>query len=728
MARENESENGGRNAPNGTRAGDRLRRLGDDPDFESRAREAGRRALRRLAQPAPPSRTERRTLGSPALFAVVFSLTAAALYFSLAVVADHALALTPIVFLVGSVLALLSAMTYVEGASLHQERGGSTVFARYAFNELWSFIAGWVLLLDYTILIAVCVLTASHYLSPYWSELGGGWIEIAFCVIAIVYVALRNVRGLTAGRLSRLNVLAITNLVLLLVIIGIGFFQVFALDALTDPVKLGSEPSWEDLFFAMTLSAIAFVGLESASGLAGEVKVSRRGLKRLIGAGTAATAVVFVGIALVALSALPQVGNATSLSGSYLEMPVLGVVASYSPSWLADVLKYTVALSACMLLIAAANSAMLGLSRLAYSLATNRQIPSALGRLHPTHATPWVAITIAAVLSVVLVLPTDVDFLVGIYAFGAMIAITLAHLSVCVLRYREPDRPRPYAVPLSVPIGGGRLPLPSALGALISAAGWVSVVVLHDWARIVGGVWLALGLVLYLVYRRSESKPIFKRVTVPEVALRTEAPEADYGSILVPIFGRPLDDDIVQTAGRLAADEGADEAEGRAMIEALWVFEIPMALPLDASLPAQRLEQARQALRRAKAVGEEYAGVEVATATVRARRTGEAIVSEARRRGVEAIVLAAEEPTRIRGGALMGGRGGPRENFVGEVTKYVVTKAPCRVILTAPPSEESPPAPSANGPAPLPGDGGPTPDGPRPAVPQEVRQQDPGSR
>ena len=80
----------------------------------------------------------------------------------------------------------------------------------------------------------------------------------------------------------------------------------------------------------------------------------------------------------------------------------------------------------------------------------------------------------------------------------------------------------------------------------------------------------------------------------------------------------------------------------------------------------------------------------VATATVRTRRTGQAIVDEARRRGVEAIVLAAEEPSRIRGGALLGGRGGPLDNFVGEVTRYVVAKAPCRVILTAPPADRAP--------------------------------------
>src|SRR3712207_4310910 len=115
-------------------------------------------------------------------------------------------------------------------------------------------------------------------------------------------------------------------------------------------------------------------------------------------------------------------------------------------------------------------------------------------------------------------------------------------------------------------------------------------------------------------------------------------------------------------------------------------FEVPMALPIDARLPDAQLETARAALRRAKAVGEEYDGVQVATATVRARRAGQAIVEEAKRRGVEAIVLAAEEPTRVRGGALLGGLGGGRnEAFVGDITKYVVTKAPCRVIITAPP-------------------------------------------
>ena len=143
----------------------------------------------------------------------------------------------------------------------------------------------------------------------------------------------------------------------------------------------------------------------------------------------------------------------------------------------------------------------------------------------------------------------------------------------------------------------------------------------------------------------------------------------------------------MQTAGRLAGEENEDDGEGGAVIEALWVFEVPMALPLDARVVRRATcARARKALARAKAVGEEYEGVEVATATVRARRAGEAIVHEAKRRGVEAIVLAAEEPTGIRGGLRLGGKQGLHDTFVGETTRYVLQKATCRVILTAPPS------------------------------------------
>ena len=646
-------------------------------------------------QQAPHHRSvAKRSLGSPALFAIVYTSVAAAIYFSLGVVADHALGMTPFVFLIAGFMFVLAAMTYVEGSSLHQDRGGSTVFARYAFNELWSFVAGWAILLDYVILLAVTAFTATNYLAVFHHGFDSGTQELLLCFAILAYVVVRNIRGFSRTRVNRITALVLADIALQVVLIVLGLVRFFDLHALIDPIHLGTTPQWDDVIFAAGLAVVVFTGLESASGLAGEVAVGRAGLKRLIVSASATIMIVYVGIATVALMALPVRGNETSLSRNFLEAPMLGIAESFPEHWLRDSLKYVVALAAAATLIAAANSAMLGLSRLAYSLSTNRQIPSALGRLHPTRSTPFVLIIIAGLIAGALTAPQDLDFLVGIYAFGALLGLTIAHLAVCRLRYLEPDRDRPYKMPLGVRFRGGELPLPAVIGAVLSFIAWVSVVVLHSGARYVGFGWMAGGLLLYVVYRTTQGKSLTKRVLVPEKALRREATrELEYGSILVPLFGTPLDDDIIQTAGRLAGHEHDDfDSEEGATIEALWVFEVPMALPLDARLPEAQLQRAREALRRAKAVGEEYEGVEVATATVRARRAGQAIVDEARRRGVEAVVLAAEPPSKIRGGALLGGRGGPMDNFVGEVTKYVITKAPCQVILTAPPAADSAPA------------------------------------
>ncbi len=632
----------------------------------------------------------RRTVGSPPLFAIVYASAAGAIYFTLGIVASNALGLTPLVYLVGSVFFVLCMFTYVEGASLHQDRGGSFIFARYAFNELWSFIAGWAILLDYAILLGVSALAADHYVAAFWSPLGRGALALVVPLVIIAGVALVNVYAIaTQERLRRLALIAIADLGLQLVVVVLGLTLVFNPSTLVNPIQLGSAPTWSGFVFALTITAVAFTGLESASGLAGEVAVDRRGLQRLVSAGTIAVFILYVGLALVALTAVPVHNGVTALGSQLMNAPVLGVARAIHPAQVGDVLGYLVGGSATLVLLTTANAAMLGLSRLGFSLATNRHIPSAIGRLHARRSTPFVIIGAAALIAAALVIPEDLDLLIGIYAFGAMLAFTIAHVAICVLRYREPERRRPYRMPGSLSVRGGELPLPALLGALVAGAGWISVIVLHEPARYVGLGWMAGGLALYVVYRKTQGKSLTKRVSVPETTLRrTERHESEYGSILVPIFGRTLDDDIIQTAGRLASEDGDpdDDAPG-AVIEALWIFEIPLSLPIDARLPEARLQDAKSALRRAKAIGEEFDGVEVATATVRARRAGQAIVDEARRRGVEVIVLAAEEVSRIRGGALLGGGSGSQENFVGDVTKYVVAKAPCRVILTAPAAE-----------------------------------------
>lgn len=629
-----------------------------------------------------------RTLGVPALFAVGMSSVGASVYFALGVVARDALGLTPVAFLVAAAFLGITMMTYLEAASLHPERGGASTFARYAFDELWSFVAGWAILLDYLIVMALAATAVPHYLAAFWGGTGRGAVEEIVAIAVIGWVAWVNVRGLHANRLGLVLRLVLVNLAVLAAVVAAGLLIGIDPRAGFDTVELGSVPTWEGLIFATVIATVAMTGIEAASGLAGEVPLRGRELRRVVVSGSAAGLVLFVGISLMALAAVPVVGGTTELGGTYIGAPLLGVVSGYEPSWLMGGLGLIVGLVGALVLVQAVNTNMLGLSRLAYSLATNRQIPSAVGRLHRQRSTPYVAVGIASVAALGLVTFTDIEFLLGIFAFGALLTLTIAHVSVIVLRFREPESERAYRVPLSLAIGKGSVPLPALAGALASFGGWVSVVLLHEGARVAGIAWMAAGLALYVVYRLAEGHSLTRRFTVSADALR-ERPEAEYGSILVPIVGRPLDDDIVGTAGRLASEE-VERGEGGPVIEALYVIQVPMSLPLDARVPDEQVAAARRALARAKEVGEEYEGVEVATAMVRGRTLGAEIVSEARRRGVEAIVLAAEEPTRMAGGGRFGGRGLPVDRSVGEMTKYVVEKAACRVVLTAPAAEEMP--------------------------------------
>jgi APA family basic amino acid/polyamine antiporter len=424
---------------------------------------------------------------------------------------------------------------------------------------------------------------------------------------------------------------------------------------------------------------------------------------------------VFVGVSTVALMTLPvepgipvvgsqDSGYGTELGGQYVEAPVLGIVQSFTSTWVSDVMARIVGIVATLVLIQSANAGMVGITRTSYTLATHRQIPRGLARLHPRYTTPWIVIAIACVLVFLLLLPADIELLAGMFAYGALIAFLLAHLSVIAMRVREPNRRRPFKVPFNLRLRGIELPLPALVGAVLSFGAWIGVLIYHDEARLLGSLWMLVGVGLYVIYRSRQGLSLTRMVEVSPTTLASAEPEVQYGSILVPVFGEALDDDIMSTAGQLASEQD-DATEGGAVIEAVYVTEVPMSLPLNARLPEEKVEQARRALARAKQIGEQYQGVEVATAAVRGRTTGSTIVEEARRRGVEAIVIGAEPPSLIRGGGILGGVSGSRPSELGEVTAYVLEKSPCRVVVTAPPAGGEPELPVDGRPD---GDGGAT--------------------
>ncbi len=635
-----------------------------------------------------------RALGAPLLFAVAYSAVGFSLYFSLGVVADRGLGLTPLIFLAAGLLFVLATLSFAEGGAMFLDRGGSANLARHAFNELIAFIAAWALLIDFILVIALAAVSAPHYLSPIWDGFAEGTGEVLTAVGIVVAVALINIRGwLGLRRQGLLVALAIGDLAVQVLLIVVGVAVVFEPAALTENLDLFTSPSLEDAIYALVIATVAFAGIEAAADLAPDLEWDAPSLRRSVTAGATLLPILYAGVAAVALMAVPVVigpnGPETALGGAYIEDPVLGVARNFDPQWVSDAMQVAVVAVAPAVLIWAASTAMLGLSRHVYALATNRQIPSWLGKLGRRQGTPHVAILAAAAIAIGLVIPGDIEMLAGIYAFGATLSIAIAHAAVLRMRRTRPHDPRPFRVPFDFRVGGIDVPIPAVIGFVLTGLAWISVLAFHDEARWVGGGWMVFGLVAYVIYRKGfEQTTLTKRVEVPAEALTKQRLEAEYEDILVPIFGSELDDDIVSTAGRLA-DAALQPGERQPRLRIVYVIERPLTVPLTAPIPREMLEAADRAIDRAKAVAGEYETVEVQEMVVKARSQGAGIVQAARDTDAEVIVMGAEPPTRIRGGAILGGIGGHRPAEIGPVTEYVLNKAPARVLVTAPVGPEA---------------------------------------
>ncbi len=625
------------------------------------------------------------------LVAITYSSVGFSIYFALGVVAKRGLGLTPVIFLIAGFLFVLTMLTYVEGGAMLRERGGSSALARHAFNELVAFVAGWVILLDYLIVIALAVLTVPHYLEPVTGDLNAYWTT-AITAGVVLYITALNVLDIPARRRPRALIgLALADLVLQLMVIAVGLTVVFNPERLTDSIHLFTTPSVSDAVYATVLAMLAYAGIEAVSNLAPDLNLKTKDFGRIVVRSVWLVPVIYAGMAVVALMAVPVVngpsGPETALGEQFIEAPVLGVVSAYDPAWVADGMRWLVALIATPLLVFAANTAMLGVSRHTYTLAVNRQIPSWLGQLDRRYEVPYKAILICAAGVFALAMLGDVELLAGIYAFGATLAITIAHVSVIKLRRDDPDRLRPYRIPGNFNLHGTWIPLPAVAGALLSGLALVSVVLLHDAARWVGLGWLLFGLVAYVIYRRGiEQTSLTKQVTVDPRALTRPKVSISLHNIIVPIFGTKLDDDIVSTAGRLAADEDADAEDGHARLTVLYLIEVPMSLELEGPIDDEYEAEAVRASERAREIAEEYADVQVGVEIVRTRKIGSGIIDAARRWDADAIVLGAEPPSPIKGGWMLGGTGDSRPDEIGPITAYVLKRSPCRVLLTAPPT------------------------------------------
>src|SRR4051812_45664454 len=191
-----------------------------------------------MAERHPREETLRRVHGTGALFSAAYGNVGSSIYYALGVTAAFALGLTPIAFVIAGVIFAFTAASYAEATVMFPEAGGSSSFARHAFNELLSFLAAWAQMLNYTITVAISAFFVPHYLAVFWPPLGDSPGDIFAGIGVIAALAALNVKGTQES--SRLNlILAIADLATQVVLVGIGLFLVFSPDTLVNNVHLG---------------------------------------------------------------------------------------------------------------------------------------------------------------------------------------------------------------------------------------------------------------------------------------------------------------------------------------------------------------------------------------------------------------------------------------------------------------------------------------------------------
>jgi APA family basic amino acid/polyamine antiporter len=603
-----------------------------------------------------------RVLDAPALFSIAYGEIASSIYFALGIIALHALGLTPAVLLVTGALFIIVSLSYVEGTAAIRETGGAATFVRIAFNDLWGFVTGWALFLDYLIVIALSALYVPHYAAAaMFTTVNKPWDVVAGCGVIVAIAVFRLLRNRRLFRFA--VVIALIDLATQLLLVFLGLALLFSPHALNQGTSLGTNPSWHSIAFALPLAMLAYTGLETVANLSEEVRRPGRDLPRSVFTAIGLVVVLYAAIAAVGVSAFPA-NPGTQLGSTWAKAPLMGIVArlrDHLPNVIGAPLQVFVGLSGALILLTAAATSVAGFGRLAYSLGEHGQLPRVFGRLSRRSIVAPQSIIAAAAISIVLLVATTalthpVFFLAGLYSFGVLLAFTAAQIAVVKLRFSHPEKRRPYRVPLNI----GRVPVPAVVGAFLTAVVWVLALATHKGARYGGPAWLLAGLIMYVIVRRSRGEGLLERVVSADE--HPALTEAQYSSILVPLKLGPIGEEMVATAVKLAQESGAS-------VWALHVIRVPMERPLENEL-ADEEENAAAALAEAQLLGADH-GVEVKGKTVRARSIGAAIVEQAKELGVDLIVVGSAPKWRRQ------------SRFFSPTVEYVLKKAPCEVLVVA---------------------------------------------
>jgi len=447
-------------------------------------------------------------LGVPAVFSAGYGNVGSSIYYALGIVALVAMGATPIALGIAGILFIFTALTYAEGTAALPEAGGSASFARHGFNDLAGFVAGWALMLSYIVTISISAYTIPPYLGFFWEPFKDsptiGTIASMGIVIFLMTINVIGIRETSFINISA-AILDITTQVSLVVI---GFILLFNPPVLIHRI-MDNWPTTENLILGIALASIAYTGIETMSQMAEETKQPEKRVPKALFMMIVTVLVIFAGISLVSMSAMPP----EELASEWSRDPVAGIAAHLPLELIRIILKPLIAILAGTILLIATNSGLIGISRLAFSMGSHKLIPPVLSRVHPRFKTPHISIILFSIVALLVLTPgffaANVFKNMGsLYAVGSLLAFMFAHASILSLRVRKPELPRPFKLGWNIRFKGYELPISAILGLVTLSIIWIIILITQSYSRWVGLAWMVVGLIIYYFYRRKEHLPL----------------------------------------------------------------------------------------------------------------------------------------------------------------------------------------------------------------------------
>lgn len=584
--------------------------------------------------------TLKRRVGTFDLFAVGYGDLGSSIYYALGLTALFALGATPVALMLAGLVFVCTALTYAEMCSAFPEAGGSAAFTRHAFNDFVSFLAGWGLLLDYILTIAISAFSVPSYLSSTFDTFNLHFLDTVFAkvvttIILIIFLLVLNIRGVREATYPSI-ILSFVTIVTQVLIVGIAAFYLVHIKDLIEIFQIGKgtalSPTWPQFWKGSAIAMVAYTGIESIAQLAAEAKNPTKIMPGAIKLTMFTLIVLYLGIACVALSAI----SPHELGTTYVTNPIAGIT-DHLPFG-AKILTPWVGITAAIVLLIASNSGLIGASRLSYFMGQYYQIPINFYHLHPTYRTPYIALIFFGTLAGIIVVISrgQLMFLADLYNFGAMIAFSFAHLSLIVLRFKNPHLKRPYKVPLNIPLGKTKVPISAILGLIASVSVLFLIIITKPEGRYVGLGWMIIGTLMYFYYRRKKSLPALGRIKVESIKLAYNPFE--FKKILV--FAKKDDTKQVQIACEMAKLE-------KGMVYAVYVLEVPISIPFSLHLP-QRMKVAEEALKKAEAIAREN-NINIELHIVHTRHPKTALINLVKKIKPDLFVLSSQDKKAISG-------------------------------------------------------------------------------